>query len=141
MRIVGMEPSHWDWVAKHMKILKAPDVKGVVAVDQNGAVVGALVGEQWTPSSCHVHVAITNPMALKHGLMEEWYRYVFEVCRRGMMIGVIRSDYRKSLNFARRLGWRELYRLNDGFAKGIDFIYMQYTKEQWLNRRTERWAA
>jgi len=79
-------------------------------------------------------------MVIRRGFIDEWYTYVFDTAGRDMMLGVIRSDMPKSLNIVRRLGWRELYSIDDAYRKGVDLIHMQYTKEWWLEEKV-KWAA
>lgn len=141
MKFVALAPEHWDWVQQHVGILQAPDAKGIVALDAKSQIAGVIVGERWVPASCIAHIAVPNPMAIRRGLIEEWYRYVFVTAERRAMLGIIRSDMPKSLNLVRHLGWRELYRHTDGYAQGVDLVHFEYMRAQWLSREVPRWAA
>jgi hypothetical protein len=135
VRIVALDGTHWPWVAEHVQCLYSEDTKGLVALDAHDKIAGALVLDNWTFTTVNVHFALANPMAIRRGLFDETYRYVFETCGRRMMVGVTPADRVKALKLVKHLGWSEVYRFKDGFDEGIDLIYSLYTKEEWLMKR------
>ena len=135
MKFVALAPEHWPWVEENVQCIRSEDTCGIVALDANEVIVGALVLDGWTFTSVNTHFAVTNPMAIRRGLFEETYKYVFETCERRMMIGATPTDRGKALKLVKHLGWTEMYRFKDGFNEGIDMVYSLYTKEQWLMKR------
>lgn len=133
MKFTALTAAHWPWVVEQINPLWVEDTKGIVALDASEQIVGALVFDNWTFTSCTAHICILNPIIIRRGFLEEGYRYVFEEAGREMLLGATPSDRIKALKLVRHLGWRELYTLKDGFAEGVDMIYTQFTKEDWIN--------
>ena len=133
--MVALREEHWPWVVENVQCLWCEDTCGIVAIDAKEQIVGALVLDSWTHTSVHTHFAVTNPMAIRRGLFDETYKYVFETSGRRMMIGATPADRVKALKLVKHLGWTEQLRLKDGFDEGVDMVYSLYTKEQWLMKR------
>lgn len=136
MKFVALQPEHWPWVQEHIQHPLVSDIRGILMLDAANKPMGTIFGEHWTPSSCYCHWIISNPMALRRGLMEEWYSYAFDTVGRVKLFAAINTDTPKSLSLALRLGWQEILRLKDAYAPGVDMVHIQYTKEQW-NAREE----
>ena len=135
MKMVALAEEHWPWVVENIACLWVEDTCGVVALEDSGKIAGAVILDNWTCTSVTTHFALSNPMAIRRGLFDETYKYVFETSGRRMMVGVTPSDRTKALKLVKHLGWTEIHRYADGFDEGVDLVYSRYTKEQWLMKR------
>lgn len=126
--IVGRD---WKWIHEQLPLTLAEDIRGIVAVDLDKQErVAAIVLYGWTANSVMAHVVIKNPMVLRHGLIEEFKNYVFNTCGRGIVIGVVPSDNHKALRFDSHLGFKEVYRVKDGYEVGNDMVVMEMRNGQ-----------
>jgi hypothetical protein len=133
--VVGQD---WDWVYSHMPLTLAEDLNGIIAEDVlTGERYAAIVLYGWTKNSCMAHVIITNPIVLRHGLVENFKWYVFDVCERNIVIGVVPSDNKKALKFDAHIGFKEVYRIKDGYEIGNDMVVMELRRGQQQEGQSE----
>ncbi len=96
------------WFMKRNPIDVKTGVKGIVAHD--GPVIkGMAVFDTWTENSCQVHIVITHPTIIRHGFIDEGFKYVFETCGRGIIYGLTPENNEKALKFNEHVGFVELY--------------------------------
>jgi hypothetical protein len=116
-------------------------MRGVVAYKE-GRIVAAVVLDSWSETSCTIHIAVEDPLVFRHGFAEEVFGYVFEFANRRVIIGVTPSNNAKALKFNKHIGFREIYRIRDGYDVGVDYVVQEFRKEDWyesLSRaRTKR---
>ena len=128
-------PSDWGFVQQHVQILRSEDTNGVMAVDlDTNETVGATIFDNWTENGVIAHIVITKPMLLRHGFLEECFDYAFNFCNRRIMLGIVKSDNIKAQKLDEHIGFKEVYRIVDGFSDGVDTIYYEIRKEdcRWL---------
>lgn len=138
MKFVALTMDHWPWVVSRAGCLLCEDTKGVVALDDSGVIQGAVVFDNWSYTTASAHWAVDNPMALRAGLLDEGYRYVFETCGRMRLVGSTPADNERALRAALKLGWKEIYRLKDGWKVGVDMVHTQFLREWWQPGRLRR---
>lgn len=96
--------------------------------------MGAIAGyDRWTTNSVHIHIWVANPKAVTRHSLRESIGFPFQT--RNVLIGVIAADNAPSLEFCKRLGFRETYRIKDGDAIGVDLIIHELRKDEacrWL---------
>lgn len=116
------------------------DTKGVVVENAEGAIVAAALMDSWTENSCMIHVYIGDPRVIKHRFCEEVFNYVFNTSGRSVIIGATPADNKKALKFNAHVGFEEVTRIPDGYAKGIDYVITQCRKEncRWLEPAEEQ---
>lgn len=98
----------------------------------------AMVGfDDWTSNSVQMHVWLKNPHAISRDLICECFRYAYEVANVGIVIGVTPCNNTAALELNRRLGFRRVYTLKDGFALGTDLAIQELRREEcrWLRHR------
>lgn len=130
-----LEPSvHWNWVKERARPLLCEDTCGIIALRDTGEILAAVVFDSFTVTTCMVHLAIDNPLALRHGLLSEAAHYLFNVRNRIKIFGMTPSDNKRALKFNKHMGWRELYRVKDAYDIGVDYVVQEMTKEEcpWL---------
>ncbi len=129
------DQSEWDWVYERAYPIRCEDTQGVVAYDpQTGRIAGVVVLDSWTQSGCQSHFAIDNPMCIRAGLFREVAYHVHITCGRKYIFGLIPADNEKAYKFDLKMGFKEVARVPDGFAEGVDYIVVRMSKEEniWL---------
>ena len=121
---------HGNWVRQFIQPVFTEGMKGVMAHRDDGSVAGGVILDCWTPNSCQVHIGAETPMVWKHGLHKEVFKYVFETTGRKFMFGFTPSSNDKAINFNEHIGFKEVYRVPDGYADGIDFIVYRLDKAE-----------
>ena len=112
------------------------DTQGIVC-ELDGEVAAMVVMDSWSHNSVQVHMTIKNPMALRHGLLEEVSAHVHLVAGRGILIGLVPGDNEKALKLNKHLGYTEVHRIKDGFSVSVDTVIMELRAEN--NRWLQRW--
>lgn len=123
-------PSDWGWVIKHNPILRTDNTNGIMAIDSDkNETIGAVIFDNWTPNTVQAHIIATTSMLFKHGFLEEAFDYAFNISGRKYMLGIIPSDNEKSVKLVKSIGFKEAYRLKDGWADGIDIIVFEISRD------------
>lgn len=86
----------------------------------------SILMDHWTPNSVHVHMFIDR---ISPQFCREVFRYIFDVCGRGLAIGTTPAHNRPALRFATAMGFEPKYRLRDGWAIGEDIVISELRKE------------
>jgi hypothetical protein len=113
---IGYEPTH--------------TIRSVALVDSQGEPLAAVLYDHWCHNSANVHVWSSGPAALfNKEFVYEIFKYPFEDCGRGVLLGITPSDAKESLAVSRALGFKEVYRIKDGWKVGVDLIIKEMRKE------------
>lgn len=133
---------HWPWVSERANPILTEDSKGIVAIKDN-KIIAACVLDNWTHTSCQIHIAIDDPIAIKHGFLHEICDYVFNTCKRIMVLGLTPSNNEKALRFNDHVGMKEIGVLKDAYDEGVDFIVtrMYKTECRWIDGKEKRAAS
>jgi len=129
--IMVREMSADDWVAvqRTTDIIPCFDTKGLVAIDEEGVLCGAVVFDQFTLNSAQCHIVLPKPIqALRAGLLENAAEYIFGFYGCGVVFGISPSNNDKATRFNKHFGFREVARLKDAFEIGVDSIIWEVTK-------------
>lgn len=128
------EPAEWNWFTERTKATRSSDTQGIVAYDAMGKILAVTVFDTFTVDSCCVHLAIDNPFVIRSGFLNVLCKHAFWTCNRDRMFASIIDTNHKSLKFVSHAGFREITRIEDGYAKGVDFVIMRMDKEgcRWL---------
>lgn len=123
----------WDWIRKRAHPILAKDTRGFVAY-RGLDIKAVVVFDGWTPNSCQVHIAIDDPFVLRHGLLEECCDFVFDYADREVMIAKIPAMNKESLRFAEHVGFKEVCRIENGYQKDVDLVWLVMRKHEcrWL---------
>ncbi len=128
--IVALGKNEWDQLQLTLPMTLTDDTKGVASVDpKTGELWGAVVCENWTVTSVNCHIAINNRRAFRDGLHKELADYVFNQAGRIKIIGTVSADNDASLKLCRHFGFKELFRIEEGYDWGIDYVIMELKKE------------
>ena len=100
-------------------------------------IVAAIVLDSWTANSCTAHIAIEDPLVLRHGFLELGCDFIFNHANRGVVIGLVPANNHKALKFDKHIGFKEVYRIKDGYAVDVDYVILEMRREscRWLTPR------
>lgn len=128
------DESEWKWIQERAHTILCGDMCGIVARNTSGEIQAVAVFDSFTVNACNVHLAIENPMVIKHGFINEIARYAFVVRDRTRLFGLVPSNNRAAIKFDTHIGMKEITRVPNALAEGVDYIIMQMTKEdcRWL---------
>ena len=134
----------WKWIWDRAHPLQCRDTAGIVAYDdETGKIQAACVFDSFTIDACSVHFAIDNPFVIRSGFLHEVARHLFINCDRKRIFGLIPSNNEKAHKLDLHIGFREVARIPDAYAEGVDYIVVRMDREtsRWLEPIRERKAA
>ena len=126
---VAATPNHLDYMEQARPNI-CEDTRGITALDENGDPQAVCVFDSWSYNSCIIHIWIKNPFVLKHGFAEEVFNFVFsEESGRSKIIGITPADNLKAVKFIKNIGFKEIYRISDGYKVGVDYVVTEMNKD------------
>ena len=130
------QPEHWQWIRERARCHITLSSKGVIAIDKNGVPCAALVLDSWTPTGGQFHIAVENPMVIRHGFFHAGFRYFYQTCGKLVLTAMTPADNDRALKLAKRVGFRETHRIKDGYNYGVDMVVLEMRKEEckWLHQ-------
>lgn len=139
--IVALNPNHWDELTRTLPLVRQEDTRGIASVDPDtGELWGAVVCEDWTVTAVSCHIVILKSRAFRDGLHRELPEYVFNQAGRIKIMGLVPADNDKALKLNKHFGFKELFRIEEGYDWGIDYVVMELRREDcpyWTPRETE----
>ena len=132
-------PREWDYLKEKAHVIACEDSQGLVATDEMGRIHAVAAFDSFTVDACSVHFAISNPLVIRRGFLGEIARHLFIECGRSRIFGLVPSNNSRALKFDKHIGMREVARVPDAVAEGIDYIVMRMDKEEcrWINQQRE----
>ena len=128
--IVALNKEHWPDIEAIMPMVYQDDTTGVVALDARASFHGAVVCEDWTETMCSCHILLAHPFkALREGIHNALADYVFVQAGRIKVMGLVPAKNLKAQRLNRHFGFTELFRIEDGYRVGEDYIVMEMKKE------------
>jgi len=133
----------WEWIWERAHPLWCRDTGGIVAINENADIQACCVFDSFTVDACSVHFAIDNPFVIKHGFLHEVARHLFIHCDRKRIFGLIPSNNEKAHKLDLHIGFREVARIPDAYAEGIDYIVVRMDRDdsRWLEPMKIKKAA
>jgi len=116
------------WLKERAECTLTDDINGISCY-RDDKLIGVVGLESWSYNSVTIHLAIEDPMSLRHGYPEEVFKYIFVDCDKGVVIGITPSNNPKALRFNKHIGLTEIYRIADGYDVGIDYVVQEFRKE------------
>ena len=98
--------------------------------------VAVVAYDNWTENAVFMHCwsnGSTKPW-FDIRFLREIFRYPFEICNKGLVIGTTQGDNTPVLEFCRRVGFKQTYRIKDGWKLGTDLVIQEMRREncRWL---------
>lgn len=111
------------------------NAQGIACVDGDGTLGAVVLYDDWTPNAVTVHIYSASPKYMFNPrFIHEifWFPYVYGT--RSVLVGTIQADNEGSLKLAKALGFRETYRVTDGWSDGIDMVIVEMRRQdcRWL---------
>ena len=122
------DESEWKWISDRANCSYCDDSKGIIAY-LDSDIVGAVALDSWSYNSVCIHIAVEDIKIFRHKFAEEVFSYIFQTCDKGVVIGITPADNEAALRFNAHIGLTELYRIQDGFKVGVDYVVQQLRKE------------
>ncbi len=97
--------------------------------------------DNWTENAVFIHCwSRATPPWFDKRFLQEIFRYPFEICNKGLVIASTQGDNTPVLELSRKLGFRQTYRVPDGWSLGTDLVIQEMRRDEcrWL-RRTQVW--
>ena len=75
-------------------------------------------------------------------MLHEMADWLFIKADKQKVIGLVPADNLKAIKLNRHIGFKEVYRISEGFAEGVDYILMQLNREdcKYLSEQLRRAA-
>ena len=121
----------WDWgfVRLHTTILRVEDITGIMAVDMDtNTTVGAGLADSFTSTTAQCHIIVTDPMVLRHGLLETVFDWAFNGQGLKALYGWVPANNEKAVKLNKHMGWQVKTVFEDGYAEGVDYLLMELKK-------------
>lgn len=144
MRFVPLTKQHeWKWMEARANPIRDEFSSGIVAYDDNDRIAACFICDGFTVDSCGVHLAIDNPCVIRRGFLNECLNYIFNTRQRKRAFGLVPADNAKAIRFNEHIGFREVARVPDGYATGIDYVVMRMDadKNRWVTPHQEQLAG
>lgn len=135
MKFKFMETAEeWLWFKSRTSVILCEDSEAIIAVDDEGEIAAMVVFDTWTPSSVNVHMAVENPMAIKHGIFEQVAIHAYVTRGKKRLFGLVPSNNFKAMKLDMHIGFQEVARVPDAVDDGVDYVIMRLDKEdcRWL---------
>jgi hypothetical protein len=116
------------WLESRCGIALLGDLRALEAVDDDGTILAMVGFDDWGMNCVKVHFAADKVSALPivgHAAAQ----YVFDVAKRKYVFAWTPALHRKAMRWKDWAGFREVYRLKDGYADGNDLVFSVLTKE------------
>lgn len=118
----------FNWLAQKTGCALTSDFNAIEALDEAGHIRGMVGYCAWTKNSVQMHMATESPSVWRT-LLRPALEYAFVEVGVGICLGVIPDGNARSLRFAKAVGFREVHRVKDGWAKGEDLVVLELRRE------------
>lgn len=116
-------------VAMKLPYPASPAAKGVL-LEENDILRAMVIYDSWTNTAVQAHIYSTGPAALfSREFLEEIFGYPFIQCGKSIVYTVTPGDSEASLAVSKFLGFKETYRMLDGWDRGVDMVVKEMRKE------------
>ena len=135
MIVRAMPPEHYPWLAVRAQLTIGPEFRAIEAIDDAGRILAAVGYDGWAPNSVSMHVALEHPAALRH-ILRPAFRIPFVEFNKGVVFGTVLATNEKALRLDLHVGFREVARLKDAWAPGVDVLILEMRREdcRWIGQ-------
>jgi hypothetical protein len=112
-----------------MEYVPSGRAKGVVILEEESLGAGVLY-DYWTYNAVQVHVyAPALRVLFAPHVLREIFEYPFLTCNLNLVMAVTPGDQKGSLAVSSWLGFKETYRIRDGWKVGVDMVMKELRRE------------
>lgn len=115
------------WLAKELDMVWTPENSTTIGWVENGEVVNGVWYEDFNGKSVTCHIVFKKP--LNRTFLAIIFDYPFIQLGVDKIIGPVKSDNQKAIDFDKKLGFKEEARLLDAFPDA-DLIFFVMNKEE-----------
>lgn len=143
MRITDRHLVH-EYVGKWLEISRSDDFRGCLFVPREYEgqparpkhVIAAVGYNNFVGKCCNMHVIIHQPEYLTREYIREAFEFPFIVCGLEHVLGPVDAANEPALEFDRRLGFTEKFRLPGGSGTGNDLVILSMAKKdcRWIRK-------
>jgi len=106
------------------------NANGVMIEDSVGGIGAMAVYDRWTKSGVEMHAFSADPRYLfRPEFCKAMFEYPFVQQKRMLAFAVTPCDNVASIALARFLGFKEVYRIRDGWDLGTDMVIQELRRE------------
>lgn len=141
MRLEAAAPRDFGWLQTRAGCLLTATARAMKVVDASGRILGMVAYDDFTKGSCVVHQAVDAPVAWRR-LIPAVFIFAFDVVGVSVAVGTVPANNKRAMRLTKRLGFRETYRVRDGWAPGVDMVLHELRREDcvakgWLKAKEE----
>jgi hypothetical protein len=145
VRVLPADTQDYAWLLNKIGYEPTFDFRAIKAVNRNDHIEGMVGFDNTAPNSMEIHFYTISVGAVR-ALLRPTFEWGFEQAGKNVLIGRLRESESKARRFVRHLGFREAYRVRDGWAKGEDLIIVEMPRAacRWIRKDShgqERRAA
>ena len=129
------EPHEWLWFKERTYVPLCEDLQGIVAYRDN-EIVGGCILNNFAGTCAHVHVAIDDPMVLRHGFLEAMAKMAFIDLGRDRLFGYVPTDNPRAMKLNKHMGFEVVTEIPNYFSDGVGCVIMVGNKD-----KAQRWLA
>lgn len=128
---------HIKYITNRVPYNRTEDACGMVAVDKNSRMVGAVIFDNFLHSSAQITLVISSPKAIKLGLLECAVDFLFTTCKKQYAFAFVAQANEKSLRLCKRVGFRYQMAIPKGYSEDCDLLLFRLDKDE-VNLRTRK---
>jgi RimJ/RimL family protein N-acetyltransferase len=127
---------HLPWLVSRVGVAPQADLRAIESIDARGRILGMVGFCDWKPNSVQLHFSLIAPTCVRE-LAHASAEYVFAQERRQIALAYVSANNVPSRRLVEWLGFRERFRIPDGWARGVDLLLFEMRREgcRWLNRK------
>lgn len=125
------------WVAQGGDPLARYGDYYAMGAERNGELVAGIVVDHLLPgANAFAHITITKPGKDTYALIRAFFDYVFRQCGLKRVTGFTPSVWPKVLEFQKKIGFTEEFRIVDGFPGGDMVVFVMRPETcKWLKQK------
>lgn len=124
----------WQWLVDRTGCAITSDFSALEAIELHPRTEGlyrvrGIVGYcNTTPNTIQMHMAVDSPVVWR-SLLRPGLEYPFLQAGKRICVGVIPASNRRSVRFAKHVGFVETHRIFNGWADGEDLVFLELRRE------------
>jgi len=122
---------------KEVGIAKTDDFQCVFWVDNQNQIEWVVGYNGFLGKTCHMHMVNLKGGYTPKELLKVAFDYPFNQCKLEKVVGVLNSRNEKAMMYDKKLGFKEVYRLEGLHDDDGDIVYMMMDKKdcRWIRER------
>jgi len=119
---------HYRWLIDRTDCAATEGFRAIEAIDERGEIRGMVGFDLWTENAVQLHIACDCKEATR-AVIRPTFDYAFSQCGKSICLAGVPSHRAHACDFARRVGFKEVFRVRDGWAKGDDMVLFEMRRE------------